>query len=383
MIFKRSNVQMFFRCDELSMEKSMEKSPTILITDDDVWQQKLIEITLSGIGYQIISANDGEKALSLVAEYMPDVILLDIQMPKKNGFEVLAEVKQNTSTQGIQVVMVTGSEENEARSRALELGADDFLMKPVDRVLLKARIRSSVKLKAYYDHIKTYQQQLEADVDQKTRQLQEAFKQLKESSLETIFRLARAAEYKDEHTGDHILRMSHSSAVLSEGMGFDKQYCDMILYASPMHDVGKIGIPDRILLKPGRLDTEEMDIMKNHTIIGARILEGSSSKIIQLAEVIALSHHEKWDGSGYPQGLKGSEIPLEGRIVAIADVFDALMSARPYKKAFTIDQVLDILKEGRCVHFDPDVHDVFFSRLDRILEIQQTGGGTELLESAY
>lgn len=361
----------------------MEKSPTILITDDDVWQQKLIEITLSGMGYQIISANDGEKALSLVAEYMPDVILLDIQMPKKNGFEVLAEVKQNTSTQGIQVVMVTGSEENEARSRALELGADDFLMKPVDRVLLKARIRSSVKLKAYYDHIKTYQQQLEADVDQKTRQLQEAFKQLKESSLETIFRLARAAEYKDEHTGDHILRMSHSSAVLSEGMGFDKQYCDMILYASPMHDVGKIGIPDRILLKPGRLDTEEMDIMKNHTIIGARILEGSSSKIIQLAEVIALSHHEKWDGSGYPQGLKGSEIPLEGRIVAIADVFDALMSARPYKKAFTIDQVLDILKEGRCVHFDPDVHDVFFSRLDRILEIQQTGGGTELLESAY
>ncbi len=358
----------------------MEKAPIILIADDDVWQQKLIQVTLNGMGFQIYSADDGEKALSLVMEHTPDVILLDIQMPKKNGFEVLAAVKQNADTQGIQVVMVTGSEENEARARALELGADDFLMKPVDRVLLKARIRSSVKLKAYYDHLKTYQQQLEFDVEQKTQQLREAFKQLQESSLETIFRLARAAEYKDECTGDHILRMSHTSKVLAEGMKLDKNFCDMILYASPMHDVGKIGIPDRILLKPGRLDLEEMDIMKNHTIIGARILEGSSSKIVQMAEIIALTHHEKWDGSGYPQGLAGKDIPLEGRIAAVADVFDALLSARPYKEPFTIDQVIDILKQGRGAHFDPDVLDVFFTCMERILEIQRNGGDAELLK---
>jgi putative two-component system response regulator len=359
---------------------TMEKAPIILIADDDVWQQKLIQVTLNGMGFQIYSADDGEKALSLVMEHTPDVILLDIQMPKKNGFEVLAAVKQNADTQGIQVVMVTGSEENEARARALELGADDFLMKPVDRVLLKARIRSSVKLKAYYDHLKTYQQQLEFDVEQKTQQLREAFKQLQESSLETIFRLARAAEYKDECTGDHILRMSHTSKVLAEGMKLDKNFCDMILYASPMHDVGKIGIPDRILLKPGRLDLEEMDIMKNHTIIGARILEGSSSKIVQMAEIIALTHHEKWDGSGYPQGLAGKDIPLEGRIAAVADVFDALLSARPYKEPFTIDQVIDILKQGRGAHFDPDVLDVFFTCMERILEIQRNGGDAELLK---
>jgi putative two-component system response regulator len=352
----------------------MEKTPTILVTDDDLWQQKLIEVTLSGMGYRIITASDGERAMSLVTQYMPDVILLDIQMPKKNGFEVLSEVKQNEATRGIQVVMVTGSEENEARARALELGADDFLMKPVDRVLLKARIHSSVKLKAYYDHLKSYQQHLEAEVGQKTRQLREAFEQLKASSLETIYRLARAAEYKDEDTGDHILRMSHSAEVLAEGLGLDKKQQDMILYASPMHDVGKIGIPDRILLKPGRLDPEEWEIMKNHTIIGTRILEGSSSDVVQLAEVIALSHHEKWDGSGYPQGLKGKEIPLPGRIVAVADVFDALLSVRPYKKAFPVDEALAILEEGRALHFDPDVLDVFFSHLDRILEIQRTGG---------
>lgn len=361
----------------------MENAPTILVTDDDLWQQKLIEVTLSGMGYRIITAADGEKALSLVTQHMPDVILLDIQMPKKNGFEVLAEVKQNATTRGIQVVMVTGSEENEARAKALELGADDFLIKPVDRVLLKARIQSSVKLKAYYDHLKTYQQHLEAEVDEKTRQLREAFDQLKESSLETIFRLARAAEYKDEDTGDHILRMSHSSEALAEGLGLDKKHRDMILYASPMHDVGKIGIPDRILLKPGRLDPEEWEIMKNHTIFGARILEGSSSEIVQLAEVIALTHHEKWDGSGYPQGLNGREIPLEGRIVAVADVFDALLSVRPYKKAFPLDQALDILKQGRGAHFDPDVLDVFFTRLDRILEIQKTAGATGFQNNEY
>jgi len=175
----------------------MENSPLILVADDDLWQQKLIEVTLSGMGYRIITAADGETALSQVSRHMPDVILLDIQMPQKNGFEVLSEVKQNESTRGIQVVMVTGSEENEARARALALGADDFLIKPVDRVLLKARIQSSVKLKAYYDHLKAYQQRLETEVNQKTRQLREAFEQLEKSSLETIYRLARAAEYKD------------------------------------------------------------------------------------------------------------------------------------------------------------------------------------------
>ena len=194
---------------------------------------------------------------------------------------------------------------------------------------------------------------------------------MQEASLETIQRLSIAAEYKDENTAEHIQRISFYSATIAKELGLDKDFCDDIMYSAPLHDIGKIGIPDKILLKPGKLTAEEWDVMKKHTTIGAQILSGSNKKLLNLGETIALFHHEKWNGTGYPQGLKGDKIPISGRIVAITDVFDALLSKRPYKDPFPLEKSLDIIKEGKGQHFDPDVVDAFFSKLNKILKIKE------------
>ena len=216
-----------------------------------------------------------------------------------------------------------------------------------------------------------YKQHLEQDVAKRTEELQRAMEKIKLASLDTIYRLSRAAEFRDEDTGTHIQRMSHYSATIARRMGLDDETVEAILYAAPMHDIGKIGIPDRILLKPERLDPDEWEIMKQHTIIGARILEGSDAEFIKLAEVIALTHHERWDGSGYPGGFRGSKIPLAGRLTGIADVFDALTSKRSYKEAFSLEKSFSIIKEGRGSHFDPEVVDVFFAVKNEILSIRE------------
>jgi putative two-component system response regulator len=219
--------------------------------------------------------------------------------------------------------------------------------------------------------MRNYQEELEAEVAQRTEQLRQALEEVKAASLDTIYRLSRAAEYKDEETGAHIQRMSHYAAAVAGKMGLNEETVETILYAAPMHDVGKIGIPDHILLKPGRLEPDEWEIMTQHTIIGARILEGSKAEYIELAKTIALSHHEKWDGGGYPQGLKGSNIPMAGRITAIADVFDALTSKRRYKDPYSVERSLSIIKEGRGSHFDPDVVDAFIAVKKEILDIKE------------
>jgi putative two-component system response regulator len=214
-----------------------------------------------------------------------------------------------------------------------------------------------------------YRKELETEVTQKTEELTQAFKKIKTSSLETIYRLTMAAEYKGGDTGEHIKRMSLYCAAIARGMGLDESVIENILYASPMHDLGKIGIPDRILMKEARLDPAEWDIMKQHTVIGAKILKGSDAEFIRMGETIARSHHEKWDGSGYPRGLKGLDIPIAGRIAAIADVFDTLTSTQPYKGPFSVEKSLAIIKEGKGSHFDPDVVDAFFAVQDEILTI--------------
>ncbi len=208
-------------------------------------------------------------------------------------------------------------------------------------------------------------------VVERTAELKQAIGEIKLASLDTIHRLVRAAEYKDEDTGAHIQRMSQYSAAIARKVGLEGSKMENILYAAPMHDVGKIGIPDYILLKPGKLDLCEWEVIKKHTVIGAEILRGSDAEFIQQAEAIALTHHEKWDGSGYPRGLRGLEIPLAGRIVAIADVFDALTSKRPYKEPFSIEKSFEIIKQGRGSHFDPDVVDAFFAIQDEILSIKE------------
>lgn len=348
----------------------MDNRARILIVDDEDRNLRLMAALLAPLGYAVEFAHDGEEALVKAEQTSPDLVLLDVMMPGLDGFEVARRLKEDVGTRIIPIVMVTALQDVESRVRALEAGADDFLTKPVDKIELRARVRSLLKVKAYSDHMRNYQQELEAEVDKRTQELQRAFKRIKAVSLETIYRLSRAAEYKDEDTGAHIRRMSSYTAAVARKLGLPEDKVESILYASPMHDVGKIGIPDRILLKPGKLDADEWEIMKEHTVIGGKILAGSMTKFIKLAETIALTHHERWDGSGYPNGLKGEGIPIAGRIAAIADVFDALTSRRPYKEPFPVEKAFSIIREGRGTHFDPQVVDAFFAITTEILAIK-------------
>ncbi len=346
----------------------MKGMPRILVVDDKHDNRILMEAFLVHLGYQVILANDGVQALEKVRKNSPDVILLDIMMPKMDGFEVTRRLKNDKRTRIIPIVIITALAEVEDRVKALELGADDFLIKPVELAELKARVNSLLKVKAYNDHMIEYQKKLEYEVSEKTKQLSEAFEKIKITSLETVCRLSRAAECKDEDTGAHIQRMSQYAVAIANRMGFKEDTIENILYALPMHDIGKIGIPDCVLLKPAKLDPSEWKIMKQHTIIGGQILEGSDDDFIETAKVIALTHHERWDGSGYPEGLKGLKIPLISRIATVADVFDAMTSRRPYRKEpFTVEDTFQIIKEGRGSHFDPDVVDAFFAAKEEIV----------------
>ncbi|MCF8113707.1 MAG: two-component system response regulator [Desulfotignum sp.] len=349
----------------------MGRRSKILVVDDEDRNLRLMEALLLPLGYDIFVAGDGKEALEIVSKEQVDVVLLDVMMPKMDGFEVARRLKSDHETKIIPIVMVTALHEKEDRVKAIEAGADDFLAKPVDKTEVRARVASLLKVKAYNDHMRDYQKELESEVAERTKDLKKAFERIKSVSLEAIYRLTRAAEYKDEDTGSHIQRMSNYAAAIAGTMKLGKKVVESILYATPMHDIGKIGIPDRILLKPGKLDSDEWVIMKQHTTIGAGILEGSDTGIIRLGEIVAMTHHEKWDGTGYPKGLKGRQIPLAGRIVAIADVFDALTSKRPYKEAFSLEKSYGIIKQGKGNHFDPAVVDAFFASEANILKIKE------------
>ncbi len=348
----------------------MPDSKRILIVDDEEINLKLLEAMLHPMGYTIYKAKNGKEALRKVKENNVDLILLDIMMPEMNGYEVAKILKEDEETRLIPIVMVTALSDLDSRVKALEVGADDFLSKPVDKTELRARVKSLLKVKEYNDHMKEYQKRLEEEVKERTKELRKAFEKIKRLSLDTIYRLSKAAEYKDEETGQHIMRVSNYAAAIAKEMGLGDKVAEALLYATPMHDIGKIGIPDHILLKPGRLTPEEFEIMKRHTLIGAEILHGAESGFLKLGEIIALTHHERWDGKGYPRGLKGREIPLAGRIVAISDVFDALISKRPYKEPYPVEKSLKIIKEERGSHFDPEVVDAFFKIIDQILSIK-------------
>ena len=270
--------------------------------------------------------------------------------------------------------MLPALHETEDRVKGIEAGCDDFISKPIDKIELLARVRSLLKVKAYTDLLSNYRNELESEVAKRTEELRLALVRIKAASLETIYRLSIASEFRDEGTGLHIKRVSRYATVIARHMGLDESTIESILYAAPMHDLGKIGIPDQILVKPDKLDPAEWEIMKKHTLIGAEILKGSEAEFISIGETIAMCHHEKWDGSGYPNKLKGLEIPLSARITAIADVFDSLTSKRPYKEQFSVEKSLDIISKMRGSHFDPDVVDAFFSIKDEILNIRKEYG---------
>ncbi len=348
----------------------MQGKPVILVVDDEYNNRSLMEDFLTPLGYEVVLARDGAEALAKVDESPPDVVLLDVMMPGVDGFTVARTLKSREDTKTIPVVMLTALMDMSSRIRAFELGADDFFTKPVALIELKARMQSLLKIKAYNDRMIEDHLYLEAEVAKRTRQLEQVNEKMKATALETILRLSRAAEYRDEETGAHIQRMSRYAVAVARHMGIDEPFIDEMIYGLPMHDIGKIGVPDYILLKAGKLSPAEWEIMKQHTTIGGKILEGSDSEVIQTARVIALTHHEKWDGTGYPAGLKGADIPLVGRIASIADVFDALTSSRPYRlRPFSLEETFRIIEEGRDADFDPAIVDAFVSIRSEIAAI--------------
>lgn len=349
----------------------MNNKPTILAVDDQIQNIELLEAYLIPQGYEIIRAHNGEQALARLSGNDIDLVLLDVMMPGMDGFEVTRRIRENLSFRLLPIILVTALREIDDHVKGIEAGCDDFLSKPIDKIELLARVRALLKVKAYHDLVNDYQKKLESDIAVRTRELNQALASAKAASLEIIQRLSTASECKDEATGSHIARMSHYAAAVARRMGLDEAAVELILYAAPMHDLGKIGIPDRILLKPAKLSPLEWELMKRHTLIGAEILKNSDIELLRIGEMIARTHHEKWDGSGYPAGLRGIEIPLVGRIVAIADVFDAMTSTRPYKETSSVEAALDEIRAGKGSHFDPDVVDAFFEILDEIRAIKQ------------
>jgi putative two-component system response regulator len=349
----------------------------ILVVDDEPAVRRVLNKLLRNRGYEVIEAASGQQALDVLEHCEVDTVLLDVMMPGLTGVEVCRRIRANPKIAHTPVVFVTAAADQRSRREAREAGADDFLSKPFDEVELRARVRNSVKTKIHNDGLANESQRLKIAVDDRTRALQQATAaleraraELDRAQRETIERLTRAAEFRDDETAAHLQRMSHYSRLLARRKGLDDYTAELIRVASPMHDVGKIGIPDSILLKPGKLTREEFEIMKQHAEIGYRILSGSDSPLLELAASIARSHHEKWNGSGYPRGLTGEDIPVEGRIVAVADVFDALTSRRPYKKAWSLADAIALLQAGRGEHFDPEIVDLFLGSIDEVLEIK-------------
>ena len=340
--------------------------PTILILDDQSISRMILEELVRSIdsGIRARSFADPVYALEWARENSCDLVLTDFKMPNMNGVEFTRWLRQIPACSDVPVVVITSVEDKSVRYKALEAGATDFLTKPIDHHECRARCRNLLQLRAQQVLIKGRAQTLEEEVRAKTRDIE-----LREK--ETLLRLARAGEYRDEDTGNHVVRMAGYSALIAEQLGLTREQCEVIRHASPMHDIGKIGVPDHILLKTGKLDPPEWEVMQRHCRIGYEILKDSPSFYLQTGAVIALRHHEHYDGLGYPDGLAKDEIPLEARIVAVADVFDALLSERPYKQPWSMQDTLGYLKTQRGRHFDPTCVDAFLARMEDVLEIRK------------
>lgn len=326
---------------------------TVLVVDDTP-ENILILTAILQTDYRVKAATSGPRAIQLAdSESPPDIILLDIMMPGMDGYEVCRQLKERLNTRRIPVVFVTAMSEDEDETRGFAVGAVDYITKPFSAPVVQARVRNHLMFANQH-------RALEDLVRVRTAEILE-------TRLEIIRHLGRAAEYKDNETGMHVLRMSHYCRVIALEAGLEKEAADLVLNASPMHDIGKIGIPDHVLKKPGKLTPEEWDLMRRHAQFGANIIGENSVEPLRLAHSIALTHHEKWDGSGYPNGLSGTDIPLEGRICAIADVFDALTSARPYKKAWSVEDAVGLIQNDSGTHFDPRLVNAFVNCLPAIL----------------
>jgi len=325
------------------MQALKDSRPKLLLVDDEPTNLQVLRHILRD-DYRLLFAKDGTTALELARNEHPSLVLLDIMMPDMTGYEVCKTLKQSPDTRDIPVIFVTALADMHDEAEGFAVGGVDYLTKPVSPMIVQARVRTHLSL---------------VTVDE-----------LRQSRLLIVQRLGLAAEYKDNETGLHVIRMSHYSQILGRAAGLTEREAEELLHAAPMHDVGKIGIPDAILKKPGKLDPEEWAVMQQHAAIGADIIGEHKNGLLKMAHTIALSHHEKWDGTGYPQGLRGEAIPLVARIVAIADVFDALSSERPYKHAWPLEDTLALLRRDSGSHFDPTLVDLFMEVLPAILEVQ-------------
>ncbi|KMY68375.1 chemotaxis protein CheY [Desulfocarbo indianensis] len=324
--------------------------PKILVVDDEPQNLQLVRQVLGG-DYQLSFATDGDKALEAAVKHKPDLILMDVMMPNVDGYQACRNLKADPNLAKIPVIFVTAMGDVSDEAEGFDAGAVDYITKPIKAPVVKRRVATHLSL---------------VNVEE-----------LKRTRLIIIQRLGRAAEFKDNETGLHVIRMSHYCKILAEKISQPPEWCTLVFQATPMHDVGKIGVPDKVLLKPGPLNDDEWKIMKRHPKMGADIIGGHDSKLLTMAASIALTHHEKWDGSGYPAGLKGEEIPLASRITAVADVFDALTTVRPYKDAWPVEKAIKLLQEEQGKHFDPELSPAFISCLDDVLAIKERWAETK------
>lgn len=358
------------------MATTSTPSSRILIVDDDADIRTAHARLAASLGYETETASDGVEALAKLALGV-DLVLLDGQMPNLDGFEVARRIRAMPGFEFLPIIMISGLDGSDEHSRALAVGINDFIQKPIDRDVLHLRSHWLLDLKHAHDRLNEHKATLERTVEMRTAALREALEEMTEARrqiykahLDTIRRLTIAAEFKDEVTARHIERIGLYSSVLGEALDMSPGHVETVLHAAPLHDVGKLGIPDHVLLKPGKLDDSEWAVMRTHTTLGSEILAGSDSSVIQMGQTIARSHHERWDGTGYPQGLSGTDIPLEARICAVVDFFDALTMDRPYRRALDTEVVLGMMRRESGAHFDPDVLDVFFQHLSKITEIR-------------
>ena len=368
-----------------STAEEVLSNPRIAIIDDEPINIKVVQKYLQLEGYQrFFTTTDSRHAMELIRKETPDAVLLDIMMPHVSGLEILEDIRNSEELLDIPVIILTAANDTETRLEALRLGATEFLGKPVDSIELQVRLRNVLTAKAHRDHLKNYAWELELEVAVRSTELAETHQ-------EVIQCLAKIGEFRDNETGNHVIRVGRYAEIIARQLGLPHDHTEQIGQASALHDIGKVCIPDSILLKPGKLDKAEHDVMKghckhgkntcsmspgdepaefrSHTTAGMMIAEVGKSPLLKAAAVIAYTHHEKWDGSGYPSGLSGEDIPIEGRITAVADVFDALTSERPYKPAFSLDKSLDIIKDSSGSHFDPAVVDAFFAGLGEIKKV--------------
>jgi len=338
------------------------QSMRVMIVDDSMANLMLVAKIVRGLGHEPVMFTDPLKAFADALRTPSDLVVSDFTMPGMNGLELVDRLRSAYGYEDVPMVMISGSDDSAIRYQALDMGVTDFLRKPIDVAEVKARLRNLLKLREAQASLRNRAEWLDREVSRATAALSAR-------EEEVILRLSRAAEYRDRDTGAHIVRMANYCRIVGGAMGLDEGQCQTLFLAAPMHDIGKIAVSDAILLKPGKLTPEERSVMEMHTLHGFQILSGSDSDLIRQAAEIAVSHHERWDGTGYPARVKGEAIPLYGRVAAVADVFDALTNARPYKHAWQPDEALAYMKACSGTHFDPACIQAFSDRFDDVLAV--------------